>query len=221
MSEPHVPAAHFGKALRGYNRLQVNDYVRLVGEQFVSLQQALADADERCRQWEERASELEERLEEYAQREQAISSALVAVEEYRLQVERQAELSHAEAAQTAQQTLAEARTQAERILQEAHQECAEARARARAFCSAEAEQLRQLRAEYDATCRKIRNVLEAHMSLLPPPFTVEEPATAPAALESGPAVYPAPFPKTAEAVQWPAAPDIPRRVVTEDPHGSL
>ena len=62
-------------------------------EQFVALQRTLAEAEERAQDWADRAAELEERLDEYAQREHAISSALVAVEEYRLQVERQAEIS--------------------------------------------------------------------------------------------------------------------------------
>lgn len=221
MSEAQVPSAHFDNSFRGYNRLQVNDYVRMVADQFVALQRTLAEAEERSQEWADRTADLEERLDEYAQREHAISSALVAVEEYRLQVERQAEISQGEAVQSASQILQDARTQAEKILQEAHQESAEARARARAFCSAEAEQLRQLRSEYDSTCERIRNVLESHMSLLPPRRTYDE-VVAPAALESGPAVYSAPTGRVmAETIQWPSSPDVPRRTFPEDPAGSL
>jgi DivIVA domain-containing protein len=111
-----VRSQEFARAMRGYDRAQVDEFKLAISEE---LERLLRDRA----QHEERLRSAQEQLRAFRDRERAMNEALVAAQQLRVdsreQSEREAEL-----------VLREARAEAERILARAHQEEAAVRERA-------------------------------------------------------------------------------------------
>jgi DivIVA domain-containing protein len=103
-----VRSQEFARAMRGYDRAQVDEFKLAISEE---LERLLRDRA----QHEERLRSAQEQLRAFRDRERAMNEALVAAQQLRVdsreQSEREAEL-----------VLREARAEAERILVRAHQE---------------------------------------------------------------------------------------------------
>jgi DivIVA domain-containing protein len=111
-----VRSQEFTRALRGYDRNQVNEFKQAVSEE---LERLLRDRA----QYEERLRSVQEQLRAFRDRERAMNEALVAVQQLRVdskvQAEREAEL-----------LIREAKAEAERIITRAHADEAGVRERA-------------------------------------------------------------------------------------------
>lgn len=161
--------ADFPKAVRGYATNAVDDFVRQIGERLENLQEALDEKTERVNRLEKELKAANQTLVAFAEKEAAIASALVATEQRRAGVERELESRRAEAAAQAAQIVEEARREAENILDDARKQAAEIISHAESARAAQEERLQKLYADYQETADRIREALEAHISLLPPP----------------------------------------------------
>jgi DivIVA domain-containing protein len=111
-----VRSQEFARALRGYDRAQVDEFKQAISEE---LERLLRDRA----QHEERLRGAQEQLRAFRDRERAMNEALVAAQQLRVDSREQAE-------KEADLVLREARAEAERILERAHQEEAIVRERA-------------------------------------------------------------------------------------------
>ena len=103
-----IRSQEFTRALRGYDRNQVNEFKLAISEE---LERLLRDRA----QYEERLRGLQEQLRTFRDRERAMNEALVAAQELRVD-------SRAQAEREAELVLREAKMEAERILERARQE---------------------------------------------------------------------------------------------------
>jgi DivIVA domain-containing protein len=111
-----VRSQEFARALRGYDRAQVDEFKLAISEE---LERLLRDRA----QHEERLRSAQEQLRAYQDRERAMNEALVAAQQLRVDSREQAE-------REAELVLREARAEAERVMERARQEEAVVRARA-------------------------------------------------------------------------------------------
>jgi len=111
-----VRSQEFTRALRGYDRNQVNEFKLAISEE---LERLLRDRS----QHEERLRSVQEQLRTFRDRERAMNEALVAAQQLRVD-------SRAQAEREAELVLREAKGEAERILERARQEEAVVRERA-------------------------------------------------------------------------------------------
>jgi DivIVA domain-containing protein len=111
-----VRSQEFTRALRGYDRNQVNEFKLAISEE---LERLLRDRG----QSEERLRSVQEQLRVFRDRERAMNEALVAAQQLRVDSREQAE-------REAELMLREAKAEAEQILERAHQEEAVVRQRA-------------------------------------------------------------------------------------------
>ena len=102
-----VRSQEFARALRGYDRAQVDEFKLAISEE---LERLLRDRA----QHEERLRGAQEQLRAFRDRERAMNEALVAAQQLRVDSREQAE-------REAELVLREARAEAERILERAHQ----------------------------------------------------------------------------------------------------
>jgi DivIVA domain-containing protein len=103
-----IRSQEFTRALRGYDRNQVNEFKLAISEE---LERLLRDRA----QYEERLRGLQEQLRTFRDRERAMNEALVAAQELRVD-------SRAQAEREAELVLREAKMEADRILERARQE---------------------------------------------------------------------------------------------------
>jgi DivIVA domain-containing protein len=103
-----VRSQEFARALRGYDRAQVDEFKQAISDE---LERLLRDRN----QHEERLRSAQEQLRAFRDRERAMNEALVAAQQLRVDSREQAE-------REAELVLREARAEAERILEQAHQE---------------------------------------------------------------------------------------------------
>jgi DivIVA domain-containing protein len=111
-----VRSQEFTRALRGYDRNQVNEFKLAISEE---LERLIRDRS----QHEERLRSVQEQLRSFRDRERAMNEALVAAQQLRVD-------SRAQAEREAELVLREAKMEAERILERARQEEAVVRERA-------------------------------------------------------------------------------------------
>ena len=110
-----VRSQEFARALRGYDRAQVDEFKLAISEELERLLRERAQHEERLRS-------AQEQLRAYQDRERAMNEALVAAQQLRVDSREQAE-------REAELVLREARAEAERIMERARQEEAAVRAR--------------------------------------------------------------------------------------------
>ena len=103
-----VRSQEFARALRGYDRAQVDEFKLAISEELDRLLRERAQLDERLRSGQEQ-------LRAYQERERAMNEALVAAQQLRVDSREQAE-------REAELVLREARAEAERIMERARQE---------------------------------------------------------------------------------------------------
>ena len=103
-----VRSQEFARALRGYDRAQVDEFKLAISEE---LERLLRDRA----QHEERLRSVQEQLRAFRDRERAMNEALVAAQQLRVDSREQAE-------REAELVLREAKVEAERILERARQE---------------------------------------------------------------------------------------------------
>ena len=111
-----VRSQEFARALRGYDRAQVDEFKMAISEELERLLRERA-------QHEERLHSAQEQLRAYRDRERAMNEALVAAQQLRVDSREQAE-------REAELVLREARAEADRIMERARQEEAVVRQRA-------------------------------------------------------------------------------------------
>jgi DivIVA domain-containing protein len=110
-----VRSQEFARALRGYDRAQVDEFKMAISEELERLLRDRAQNEERLRS-------AQDQLRAYQERERAMNEALVAAQQLRVDSREQAE-------REAELVLREARTEAERIMDRARQEEAAVRER--------------------------------------------------------------------------------------------
>ncbi len=114
-----VRAQEFGKALRGYDTVQVDEFKQRLAEEIDRLVRERVQLDERVKS-------MSEQLKSYRDRERAMNDALVAAQQLRTetqaQTDRERDIALREAKAEADGLLLEARTQAERIVHAARAE---------------------------------------------------------------------------------------------------
>jgi DivIVA domain-containing protein len=113
-----VRTQEFVRALRGYDRAQVDQFK-------VEVAEALERLGRERLQAEERLKSAQEQLRGYRERERAMNEALVAAQQLRAD-------SREQAAREAELVLKEARAEAQRVVQQAHQDEVSVRERAEA-----------------------------------------------------------------------------------------
>lgn len=116
---PHdVRAQEFARVLRGYDRLQVEDFQSRVAEELERVLRERVQADERLRN-------AQEQLRGYRERERALNEALIAAQMLRTEAQQAAQ-------REAESIVREAKHEARRIVEDAEGEAREARARGEA-----------------------------------------------------------------------------------------
>lgn len=133
-----VRSQEFTRALRGYDRNQVNEFKLAISDE---LERLLRDRA----QHEERLRSAQEQLRAFRDRERAMNEALVAAQQLRVD-------SKAQAEREAELLLREAKTEAERIIERAHQDEAVVRERADAAAR-----------QFAAYVASFRTLLERHL----------------------------------------------------------
>jgi DivIVA domain-containing protein len=133
-----VRSQEFTRALRGYDRNQVNEFKLAISDE---LERLLRDRA----QYEERLRSAQEQLRAFRDRERAMNEALVAAQQLRVD-------SKAQAEREAELLLRDAKAEAERILERAHQD--EAVVRERADVAAR---------QFAAYVASFRTLLERHL----------------------------------------------------------
>jgi DivIVA domain-containing protein len=133
-----VRSQEFARALRGYDRAQVDEFKLAISEELDRLLRERAQQEERLRS-------AQEQLRAYQDRERAMNEALVAAQQLRVDSREQAE-------REAELVLREARTEADRIMERARQE--EAAVRERSDGAAR---------QFTAYVASFRNLLERHL----------------------------------------------------------
>ena len=133
-----VRSQEFTRALRGYDRNQVNEFKLAISDE---LERLLRDRA----QYEERLRSAQEQLRAFKDRERAMNEALVAAQQLRVD-------SKAQAEREAELLLREAKAEAERIIERAHQD--EAVIRERADVAAR---------QFAAYVASFRTLLERHL----------------------------------------------------------
>jgi DivIVA domain-containing protein len=133
-----VRSQEFARAMRGYDRAQVDEFKLAISEE---LERLLRDRA----QHEERLRSAQEQLRAYRDRERAMNEALVAAQQLRVDSREQAE-------REAELVLREARAEAEKILERAHQEEALVRERADGVAR-----------QFTAYVASFRTLLERHL----------------------------------------------------------
>jgi DivIVA domain-containing protein len=133
-----VRSQEFARALRGYDRAQVDEFKSAVSEELDRLLRERAQQEERLRS-------AQEQLRAYRERERAMNEALVAAQQLRVDSREQAE-------REAELVLREARVEAERVIERARQE--EATVRERADSAAR---------QFTAYVASFRTLLERHL----------------------------------------------------------
>ncbi len=136
-----VRSQEFTRALRGYDRNQVNEFKLAISEE---LERLLRDRA----QHEERLRSVQEQLRVFRERERAMNEALVAAQQLRVE-------SRAQAERDAELVLREAKMEADRILERARQE--EAAMRERSDGAAR---------QFSAYIASFRTLLERHLGEL-------------------------------------------------------
>jgi DivIVA domain-containing protein len=111
-----VRSQEFARAIRGYDRAQVDEFKLAISEELDRLLRERAQLEERLRS-------AQEQLRAYQERERAMNEALVAAQQLRVDSREQAE-------REAELVLREARTEADRLMERARQEEAAVRERA-------------------------------------------------------------------------------------------
>jgi DivIVA domain-containing protein len=111
-----VRSQEFARALRGYDRAQVDEFKLAISEELERLLRERAQNEERLRS-------AQEQLRAYQDRERAMNEALVAAQQLRVDSREQAE-------REAELVLREARAEADRIMERARQEESVVRTRA-------------------------------------------------------------------------------------------
>jgi DivIVA domain-containing protein len=133
-----VRSQEFTRALRGYDRNQVNEFKLTISDE---LERLLRDRA----QYEERLRSAQEQLRAFKDRERAMNEALVAAQQLRVD-------SKAQAEREMELLLREAKAEAERIIERAHQD--EAVIRERADIAAR---------QFAAYVASFRTLLERHL----------------------------------------------------------
>ncbi|MEO8294715.1 MAG: DivIVA domain-containing protein [Gemmatimonadota bacterium] len=106
---PHdIRAQEFQTAMRGFNRVQVDEFKLRISEEFERLLRERA-------QWEERLKNMQEQLRSFRERERAMNEALIAAQQLRTDAKQQAD-------REAEATIREAKAQAMLILSAAEQD---------------------------------------------------------------------------------------------------
>ncbi|HUL71011.1 MAG TPA: DivIVA domain-containing protein [Gemmatimonadales bacterium] len=117
---PHdIRSQEFHKVMRGYDRLQVDDFRGRVADEMERLLRERAQLEERIRNFQEQ-------LRAFREREKAMNDALVAAQQLREEVKAQADLQ-------AETILREARAESMRIVSRSHQEDQQLRERTEAL----------------------------------------------------------------------------------------
>jgi DivIVA domain-containing protein len=117
---PHdIRAQEFHRTVRGYDRLQVDEFKGRAADEIERLLRERAQLDERVRNFQEQ-------LRAFRERERAMNEALVAAQQLREEVKAQADLQ-------AEAILREARAEAMRIVSRSHQEDQQLRERTEAL----------------------------------------------------------------------------------------
>jgi DivIVA domain-containing protein len=111
-----VRSQEFVRAMRGYDRAQVDEFKLAISEELERLLRDRVQSEERLRS-------AQEQLRAFRDRERAMNEALVAAQQLRVD-------SRAQAEREAELVLREAKAEAERILERARQEEAQVRERA-------------------------------------------------------------------------------------------
>jgi cell division initiation protein len=136
-----IQSHHFARGVRGFDREEVETFLRMVAEDF----EAVLRESERRR---ERVAELEARVEEMAGREETLRATLMTAQEVSEDLRRTA-------AKEAEVLLAEAEVKAEKVLDAAHRRVAK--------LTEDIREMRTLRARLGAS---VRAVIETHLALL-------------------------------------------------------
>lgn len=159
--------ATFPTALRGYERIAVDDFIRQMGDRLDELQNHLTEQTERAERLSKELAATKKELAAFAEKESAIASALVATEQRRAAVEKEIEAQQALARTQAEEILAAAQSQADAMIAEAEENVKQITARGELACSLQEDRLRALLTEYEETAERIRRILEAQLALLP------------------------------------------------------
>jgi cell division septum initiation protein DivIVA len=168
-NESNVLIADFPRNVRGYSTVAVDDFVRQIGERLVALQADLEEQAERADRLEAALDRANRDLSTFSEKESAISSALVAMEQRRAAVDQENEATKKSAKLSGEQIIASARVEAEQIIAQAHDDAQNITAEATARARAQEERLNALCAQYDATLANIRRTLEDQLAVLPTP----------------------------------------------------
>lgn len=159
--------ATFPTALRGYERIAVDDFIRQMGDRLDELQNRLTEQTERAERLSKELAAAKKELAAFAEKESAIANALVATEQRKAAVEKEIEAQQALARSQAEEIRATAQSQADAMIAEAEENVKEITARGELACSLQEDRLRALCAKYEETAERIRRILEAQLALLP------------------------------------------------------
>ena len=164
-----VLTADFPRSVRGYSPVAVDDFIRQMGERLETLQAKLDTQTTNAEQLSQELNAAKQKLAAFAEKEAGIAGALVATEQRRIAVERELEKERNNTRLNAEQLIAEANQDREALLDEARRNAEEIAARAEATRLDQEERIRALCAAHDETVARIRQALEAQLSLLPAP----------------------------------------------------
>lgn len=140
-TEGTILTAEFPRAVRGYSPIAVDDFIRQLGERLDAMQTKLNEQTARANGLQNMVTRANKDLAAYVEKESAISKGIITIEERRVTVEREIELSRQNAAleveelrsgaeAQAQELLTHAQTQAHDVISGAQLEAQELRSRA-------------------------------------------------------------------------------------------
>jgi cell division septum initiation protein DivIVA len=168
-NQSNVLIADFPRNVRGYSTVVVDEFVRQIGERLVSLQADLQKQTERAERLEKALEQANHNLCAFSEKESAIASALVAMEQRRTAVEQENDAAKKSAKLRAEEIIASAAVEADQIIAQAQDDAQNITAEATARARAQEERYAALCAQYDATLGNIRRTLEDQLAVLPSP----------------------------------------------------
>jgi DivIVA domain-containing protein len=166
--EQNILNVEFPRGMRGYSVSAVDQFMSDFGERLRVMQAKLEEHESETSRLRSELEEAAAKLQAYQEKENALASAMVALEQRKISVERELDADRSRARNQANDILESAKSDADNLLADTERKAAEMIEDAQGKCEAEEQRYTQLCASYAHMADQIRRAIETQLALLPP-----------------------------------------------------
>ena len=166
--EQNILNVEFPRGMRGYSISAVDQFMSDFGERLRVMQAKLEENESETSRLKSELHDAASKLLAYQEKENALLSAMVALEQRKISVERELDADRLRAHTQANDILESAKNDADNLLAETERKAAEMITEALGKCEAEEQRYAELCASYAHMADQIRRAIETQLALLPP-----------------------------------------------------